>query len=162
MPIVCCRSVRRRGRIFWSGRCSPSNCSVPHRSLRTTLIIAKGSEMRRSALIIAAPLLLAAGSAPVAAPAEPIDRALARARAEAADADRQVVRLEAAAARAGDEASKLRAAQAAAAAAIAAAEARISRSEEHTSELQSPCNLVCRLLLEKKNKSHLNHSVFIA
>src|SRR5256885_7048512 len=25
------------------------------------------------------------------------------------------------------------------------------RSEEHTSELQSPCNLVCRLLLEKKN-----------
>src|SRR2546426_5054615 len=29
------------------------------------------------------------------------------------------------------------------------------RSEEHTSELQSPCNLVCRLLLEKKNTSHL-------
>src|SRR2546426_4440060 len=28
----------------------------------------------------------------------------------------------------------------------------IDRSEEHTSELQSPCNLVCRLLLEKKNK----------
>src|SRR2546426_3074189 len=29
------------------------------------------------------------------------------------------------------------------------------RSEEHTSELQSPCNLVCRLLLEKKkNESH--------
>src|SRR5256885_7817748 len=27
------------------------------------------------------------------------------------------------------------------------------RSEEHTSELQSPCNLVCRLLLEKKKKS---------
>src|SRR2546426_6708753 len=27
-----------------------------------------------------------------------------------------------------------------------------SRSEEHTSELQSPCNLVCRLLLEKKNE----------
>src|SRR5205807_6302363 len=27
------------------------------------------------------------------------------------------------------------------------------RSEEHTSELQSPCNLVCRLLLEKKNSS---------
>src|SRR5256885_5272237 len=27
---------------------------------------------------------------------------------------------------------------------------RIARSEEHTSELQSPCNLVCRLLLEKK------------
>src|SRR2546426_9061403 len=28
------------------------------------------------------------------------------------------------------------------------------RSEEHTSELQSPCNLVCRLLLEKKKKTH--------
>src|SRR5256885_13149248 len=31
--------------------------------------------------------------------------------------------------------------------------ARLDRSEEHTSELQSPCNLVCRLLLEKKNTS---------
>src|SRR5256885_15882003 len=30
---------------------------------------------------------------------------------------------------------------------------RAGRSEEHTSELQSPCNLVCRLLLEKKKKS---------
>src|SRR5256885_9467914 len=28
----------------------------------------------------------------------------------------------------------------------------IDRSEEHTSELQSPCNLVCRLLLEKKKR----------
>src|SRR3989454_6782255 len=28
----------------------------------------------------------------------------------------------------------------------------VIRSEEHTSELQSPCNLVCRLLLEKKKK----------
>src|SRR5256885_5719765 len=28
-----------------------------------------------------------------------------------------------------------------------------SRSEEHTSELQSPCNLVCRLLLEKKKEA---------
>src|SRR2546426_5929757 len=28
------------------------------------------------------------------------------------------------------------------------------RSEEHTSELQSPCNLVCRLLLEKKKLQH--------
>src|SRR5256885_6280008 len=35
------------------------------------------------------------------------------------------------------------------------------RSEEHTSELQSPCNLVCRLLLEKKKKYlvWLTHSV---
>src|SRR5256885_11786957 len=31
--------------------------------------------------------------------------------------------------------------------------ARKSRSEEHTSELQSPCNLVCRLLLEKKKST---------
>src|SRR6478735_10967146 len=30
---------------------------------------------------------------------------------------------------------------------------RSRRSEEHTSELQSPCNLVCRLLLEKKKKT---------
>src|SRR5256885_9896575 len=30
---------------------------------------------------------------------------------------------------------------------------QLERSEEHTSELQSPCNLVCRLLLEKKNIS---------
>src|SRR5256885_8879907 len=30
-----------------------------------------------------------------------------------------------------------------------------ARSEEHTSELQSPCNLVCRLLLEKKKKNNI-------
>src|SRR5256885_4489806 len=41
---------------------------------------------------------------------------------------------------------------------------RISRSEEHTSELQSPCNLVCRLLLEKKKKKknishHINSNI---
>src|SRR2546426_7738264 len=30
----------------------------------------------------------------------------------------------------------------------------VERSEEHTSELQSPCNLVCRLLLEKKKKTN--------
>src|SRR5256885_3707763 len=33
----------------------------------------------------------------------------------------------------------------------------VVRSEEHTSELQSPCNLVCRLLLEKKKIVHLRH-----
>src|SRR5256885_11107865 len=32
----------------------------------------------------------------------------------------------------------------------------VARSEEHTSELQSPCNLVCRLLLEKKKYKCLN------
>src|SRR5256885_13198142 len=34
-----------------------------------------------------------------------------------------------------------------------AARRGVGRSEEHTSELQSPCNLVCRLLLEKKKYS---------
>src|SRR2546426_7690199 len=34
----------------------------------------------------------------------------------------------------------------------------VTRSEEHTSELQSPCNLVCRLLLEKKKQVHLTLS----
>src|SRR5256885_3260850 len=33
------------------------------------------------------------------------------------------------------------------------------RSEEHTSELQSPCNLVCRLLLEKKKNSRLSSKI---
>src|SRR2546430_13703271 len=37
------------------------------------------------------------------------------------------------------------------------AQAGILRSEEHTSELQSQSNLVCRLLLEKKNKNITNH-----
>src|SRR2546426_7491565 len=42
------------------------------------------------------------------------------------------------------------------------------RSEEHTSELQSPCNLVCRLLLEKKkitmglaDHPSINHNTFV-
>src|SRR5256885_6023625 len=34
-----------------------------------------------------------------------------------------------------------------------------SRSEEHTSELQSPCNLVCRLLLEKKKNQQRYTSI---
>src|SRR5256885_12823439 len=36
-------------------------------------------------------------------------------------------------------------------------ELRLDRSEEHTSELQSPCNLVCRLLLEKKKNGDNLH-----
>src|SRR2546426_6874703 len=36
---------------------------------------------------------------------------------------------------------------------------RRARSEEHTSELQSPCNLVCRLLLEKKKKTYQQSSM---
>src|SRR5256885_9765889 len=35
----------------------------------------------------------------------------------------------------------------------------VDRSEEHTSELQSPCNLVCRLLLEKKKKVQVRFTV---
>src|SRR5256885_3727084 len=37
--------------------------------------------------------------------------------------------------------------------------ALILRSEEHTSELQSPCNLVCRLLLEKKKRTRTLRSI---
>src|SRR5256885_6857829 len=36
----------------------------------------------------------------------------------------------------------------------------LERSEEHTSELQSPCNLVCRLLLEKKKKNTISYLLF--
>src|SRR5688500_19681697 len=34
------------------------------------------------------------------------------------------------------------------------------RSEEHTSELQSPCNIVCRLLLEKENREQRRAKIF--
>src|SRR5256885_5220149 len=52
---------------------------------------------------------------------------------------------------------------------MAAASPTPRRSEEHTSELQSPCNLVCRLLLEKKKKRvhlaqvmcHLRHKLHL-
>src|SRR5256885_2812994 len=37
----------------------------------------------------------------------------------------------------------------------------VDRSEEHTSELQSPCNLVCRLLLEKKKIQIEEHVAFL-
>src|SRR5256885_3805445 len=36
-----------------------------------------------------------------------------------------------------------------------------TRSEEHTSELQSPCNLVCRLLLEKKKNNKNHYTTFL-
>src|SRR5256885_3641559 len=35
------------------------------------------------------------------------------------------------------------------------------RSEEHSSELQSPCNLVCRLLLEKKKNNNLSNGAYL-
>src|SRR2546426_8614586 len=37
----------------------------------------------------------------------------------------------------------------------------VPRSEEHTSELQSPCNLVCRLLLEKKKENDALYTMFL-
>src|SRR2546427_7945274 len=44
------------------------------------------------------------------------------------------------------------------------AQVRVERSEEHTSELQSQSNLVCRLLLEKKKSlaSHLSGNTFVS
>src|SRR5256885_9498789 len=41
------------------------------------------------------------------------------------------------------------------------APAAARRSGEHTSELQSPCNLVCRLLLEKKKKNDHKGSIYV-
>src|SRR5256885_13029711 len=38
---------------------------------------------------------------------------------------------------------------------------RRERSEEHTSELQSPCNLVCRLLLEKKKNIRVDYVLLL-
>src|ERR1039457_7324564 len=46
--------------------------------------------------------------------------------------------------------SKMHAFRSAPSSRISCSDSRHRRSEEHTSELQSPCNLVCRLLLEKK------------
>src|SRR5256885_12906501 len=48
-------------------------------------------------------------------------------------------------------------AQAAASSRVPGGSLRTKRSEEHTSELQSPCNLVCRLLLEKKKTEKCAH-----
>src|SRR5256885_4112647 len=44
--------------------------------------------------------------------------------------------------------------------AFSASPGRDERSEEHTSELQSPCNLVCRLLLEKKKNPNYRGPVY--
>src|SRR5947208_4650061 len=46
-------------------------------------------------------------------------------------------------------------------AAISYVRSRAGRSEEHTSELQSPDHLVCRLLLEKKKKKSNNHEDYM-
>jgi murein hydrolase activator len=80
-------------------------------------------------LLLAAPLSLAAASAPLVPPGETADAALARAKAEASQAANRLRALEAQAAKAGNEAQRLRAEQAAAAAAIEESEARISESD---------------------------------
>src|SRR3954468_6253683 len=128
-PTYCCRSGRRRGRISSSGPCLRSNCSARPQSLRTTLIIGKGSRMRRFALsVIALPLLVAA-SAPVPPLATPFNADIRRARAEQAAASAETAKLEKAAGQARDEATRLRAQQTAAGQAINAAEARITASD---------------------------------
>src|SRR5256885_8717501 len=45
---------------------------------------------------------------------------------------------------------------------VASGRHRSFRSEEHTSELQSPCNLVCRLLLEKKQRNTWHISGYLS
>lgn len=84
---------------------------------------------RRLTVLLVAPLLLAAASAPAGSSEETLDSALARARAEANAAEAQSRQLETAAGRARDEAARLAAERQAAAAAIGAAEARISAAD---------------------------------
>src|SRR2546423_14984176 len=128
-PTCCCRLVRRPGRTSSSARCSPSNCSAPHQSLRTTLIIAKGSAMRRLAPVLIALPLLAAASTPVQPERISLDAQLQQARAEQSAAEGEAAKLERAAARAQGEAARLHAEQAAAAQSIEAAAARITAAD---------------------------------
>src|SRR5207244_3148229 len=128
-PTCCCRSVRRPGHTSSSARCSPNNCSAPHRSLRTTLIIAKGSAMRHLAPVLIFLPPLAAASAPVQPAGVSLDAQLRQARAEQAAAEGEAAKLEQAAARAQGEAARLHAEQAAAAQSIEAAEARITAAD---------------------------------
>src|ERR1022692_5116728 len=57
------------------------------------------------------------------------------------------------------KATRLRTKNASAQAILRSRRPQACRSEEHTSELQSPCNLVCRLLLEKKKKNKTSNQV---
>lgn len=84
---------------------------------------------RLTLLIAAAPLLLAAASAPVGVERETVDSALERARSEAQAAEADMRRLEQAASQARDQAAKLANERQAAAAAIAASEATISAAD---------------------------------
>src|SRR3954463_14380072 len=125
---TCCSlSAPPPGRICSPARCLPSNCSARHRSLRTTLIIAKDRDVRIAAPFLALPLL-AAASAPMP-PGVPLDSQLQQARVEQAAAERAAARLEQAAAKAQGEVDRLGAEQAASAQAIEAAEARITAAD---------------------------------
>src|SRR5437764_14202979 len=113
-PTCSCHSVRQPGRICWSERCSPNNCSAQRQSLRTTPIIAKVSAMRGAALtLLLSPLLAASALAQDAA--QPLDATLRQAEAEQASAEAQTARLEQVAAAAKSQADRLHAQQAAAA-----------------------------------------------
>jgi septal ring factor EnvC (AmiA/AmiB activator) len=108
--------------------------------------------MRRlaSLALLAAPILLAAASAPVIPAGETADAALARAQSEAAAAAKRLSTLEAAAAKAGNEAARLRTEQAAAAAAIDEAEAKISESEASLHLAQAKVALVEQRLASRR------------
>src|SRR5688500_19670482 len=107
------------------------------------------SPMRMPCLALALPLLLApAASAQRADTPEAGEKAAAKMSEMSAE---EFVAKTAAANQFEIDASKLAVGQAKKKEVKELAEALVSdRSEEHTSELQSPCNLVCRLLLEKK------------
>ena len=107
--------------------------------------------MNRSlALMIAAPLLLAAASAPVGSGAEPIDAELKRARQEAEAAKSDMRRLELAAAKARDEAARLAAERQAAAAAIAASEAEISAADAQVRLIEAQVAMRAARLAERQ------------
>ena len=100
--------------------------------------------------LFAALLLLAATSAPAQLAGESVDRALARARSEAAQASKRLADLEAQSRRAADETARLHAEQAAAAAAIDESEARISESEASLRAAQAQVVLAERRLAVRR------------
>jgi septal ring factor EnvC (AmiA/AmiB activator) len=108
--------------------------------------------MRRTSacLSLIIPILLAAASAPVVPVAESADAALARARIEARQSARRLAQLEAEAARAGNEAERLKSKQAAAAAAIEEAEAKIGEQDAQLRLAQAQVALAERRLAAKR------------
>ena len=106
--------------------------------------------MHRPALLLLAPLLLAAASAPVIPSAETADARLNRARTEAQQAKKRLETLEAAAAKTGDRLERLRAEQAAAAAAIEKTEADIGESDARLRLARAQILLVERRLAHQR------------